>query len=173
MSNFKENLRKIKAFAFDVDGVFSDGNLLLYPNGEHLRSMNIKDGYAVQFAIKKEYPIAIITGGNSESVRMRFNYLGVTDVYLRSSDKMDDFKDFLAKYDLEPDEVLYMGDDLPDYEVMNYAGIATCPSDAAEEIKAISSYISNAKGGFGCVRDIIEQVLRIHGKWMDVDAMHW
>jgi 3-deoxy-D-manno-octulosonate 8-phosphate phosphatase (KDO 8-P phosphatase) len=173
MSNFKEELKKVKAFAFDVDGVFSDGNLFLYPNGEHIRSMNIKDGYAVQFAIKKSFHIAIITGGNSESVRMRFNNLGVSDVYLRSANKLDDLKDFMAKYDLNPSEVLYMGDDIPDYEVMKYAGIATCPADAAEEIKSISHYISRVKGGNGCVRDVIEQVLRIHGLWMDADAIKW
>ena len=173
MSNFKEELKKVKAFAFDVDGVFSDGNLFLYPNGEHIRSMNIKDGFAVQFAVKKSFPIAVITGGDSESVRMRFNNLGVTDVYLKSSNKLNDFKAFIAKYNLDPNEVLYMGDDIPDYKVMNYAGIATCPSDAAEEIKSISRYISNINGGKGCVRDIIEQVLRIQGKWMDSDSFYW
>lgn len=173
MANFKEKLPGIKAFAFDVDGVFSCGTIFMMNDGEPVRSINIKDGYAVQFAVKKNFPIAIITGGNSEAVKSRFKALGVTDIYLRSVNKMDDFKDFLFKYDLKPEEVLYMGDDIPDYEVMQKTGLATCPADAAIEIKNISHYISNIKGGEGCVRDVIEQVLRAKGCWMDKDAFSW
>lgn len=166
MSNFKEDLRRVKAFVFDVDGVFTDGKLIVNPDGDYSRSMNIKDGFAVQYAVKQGYIIGIITGGNSENVRTRFNNLGITDVYLASSPKIDDFEDFYFKYDLKLEEILYMGDDLPDYEVMTKVGFPTCPRDAVEEIKSVSVYISDKKGGEGCVRDVIEQVLKLHGKWM-------
>ncbi len=172
MSNFKEDLTKVKAFAFDVDGVFS-GNILLDATGGQIRSMNMKDGYAVQHAIKKGYPIAIITGGNSESVKMRFEGLGVTDIYLASSYKLDDFKDFYMKYDINPDNILYMGDDIPDYEVLQHTGLPTCPANAVEEVKAVSKYISLYDGGEGCVRDVIEQVLRVQDNWMCDKAFVW
>ncbi|MCD6596681.1 MAG: HAD hydrolase family protein [Bacteroidales bacterium] len=173
MSNFKEELRKVKAFAFDVDGVLSSQTMPLHPTGEPMRTVNIKDGYAIQLAVKKEYPIAIITGGNTAAVKMRFKSLGVTDIYLGSFIKIDNFNDFIYKYGLDPENVLYMGDDLPDYEVMRMVGFPTCPADAVTEIKQISKYISNLNGGDGCVRDIIEQVLRLHNKWMDGDAFRW
>ncbi len=173
MSNFKENLAKVKAFVFDVDGVFASSKVFLHPSGDMMRTMNIKDGYAVFYAIRKKYIICIISGGKSESVRLRFHNLGVTDVYLGSHNKLNDFKDFMFKYHLEPENILYMGDDLPDYEVMKMVGVPTCPSDAVEEIKAISSYISDKAGGEGCVRDVMEQVLRLQGKWMDDDAFSW
>lgn len=173
MNNYKSGLVKIKAFAFDVDGVFSDGSVILHPGGELMRAMNIKDGFAIQLAVKKGYPIAIITGGNSESVRRRFQNLGVKEIYLKSSQKTDDFEDFLSRYDLAADEVLYMGDDLPDYNVMRSAGFPCCPEDAATEIKQISKYISDRKGGEGCVRDVIEKVLKLHGRWMDGEGFHW
>ncbi|RLD35915.1 MAG: 3-deoxy-D-manno-octulosonate 8-phosphate phosphatase [Bacteroidetes bacterium] len=173
MSNFKEELRKVKAFAFDVDGVLSSQTMPLHPNGEPMRTVNIKDGYAIQLAVKKGYPIAIITGGKTEAVKMRFKSLGITDIYLGSYIKKDNFDDFIYKYSLDPENVLYMGDDLPDYEVMSMVGFPTCPADAVTEIKQISKYISNLNGGDGCVRDIIEQVLRLHNKWMDGDAFQW
>ena len=173
MSNFKEELRKVKAFAFDVDGVLSNQILTLHPDGEPMRTINIKDGYAIQLAVKKQYPIAVITGGNSDAVMKRFHGLGVSDVYLNSSNKKQDFADFLSKYKLDASAVLYMGDDLPDYEVMKIVGFPTCPADAVVEIKQLSRYISNLNGGEGCVRDIIEQVLRLHNKWMDGDAFSW
>lgn len=173
MSNYKEDLTKIKAFVFDVDGVLASSKVVLHPSGDLMRTMNIKDGYAVFYAIRKEYIFCIISGGTSESVRNRFLKLGITDIYLGSHNKVRDFRDFLSKYDLEPENVLYMGDDLPDYEVMQMVGVPACPSDAVEEIKAISSYISDKAGGEGCVRDIIEQVLRLQGKWMDGDAFSW
>ncbi len=172
-TNFKEDLRNIKAFAFDVDGVLSKPEVYLSAEGELLRSMNTKDGYALQYAVKRGYPIAIITGGKTESVGRRFRGLGITDIYLGASDKMDDFEDFRFKYHLEPGEILYMGDDLPDYHVMDKAGIACCPADAVEEIKSVSAYISHLKGGEGCARDIIEQVLRLHGRWLDGEAFNW
>ena len=170
MGNFKEDLGKVKAFAFDVDGVFSDGSLLLSPDGELIRSMNIKDGFAMQLAVRKGYPVAIITGGNSESVRKRFVTLGVHDVYMKSSRKLDDFYDFCKKYSLDPSEILYMGDDIPDYPVMQKAGFPTCPLDAVPEIKQVARYVSDRRGGHGCVRDVIEQVLRVHGFWMEADT---
>jgi 3-deoxy-D-manno-octulosonate 8-phosphate phosphatase (KDO 8-P phosphatase) len=170
--NFKKLLRNVKAFAFDVDGVFSH-NVLLHPSGEIMRSMNIKDGFSVQYAVKKGYPIAIITGGKCDSVRERFKNLGVTDIYLQSSNKIDDFEDFLSKYQIKPEDILYMGDDLPDYEIMKRVGVPTCPADAVEEIKSISVYVSHKTGGEGCVRDIIEQTLRVQGQWMHPEAFTW
>jgi len=173
MNNFKEELRKVNAFAFDVDGVLSSQIMPMHPRGIPMRTINIKDGYALQLAVKKGYPIAIITGGNTRAVRKRFEGLGITDIYLNSSNKKLDFANFLKKHDLDPASVLYMGDDLPDYEIMKEVGFPTCPADAVVEIKQISRYISNLDGGHGCVREIIEQVLRLQNKWMDGDAFHW
>ena len=173
MSNFKEALRSIKAFIFDVDGVLSSAKIYLHPEGDMMRSMNIKDGFAIQYAIRKGYHVAIITGSNSESVRKRFAHLGVKDIYLKSNDKLEDFRQFLSLYDLEPCNILYMGDDLPDYLVMKESGFPACPSDAIEEIKSISKYVSDKNGGDGCARDVIEQVLRLQGNWMHEDAFHW
>ena len=166
-------MTKVKAFVFDVDGVFASSKVILHPSGDLMRTMNIKDGYAVFYAIKKDYIICIISGGTSESVKTRFQKLGVADVYLGSNNKVNDFHDFISKYDLKPENILYMGDDLPDFEVMKMVGVPACPSDAVEEIKAISAYISDKPGGDGCARDVIEQVLRLQGKWMDGDAFNW
>jgi len=173
MINFKEGLQRVKAFVFDVDGVLSSPKVYVNPDGDLIRTMNTKDGYAIQYAVKRGYPIAIITGGKSESVGMRFRNLGLTDIYLGSSDKVHDFDDFISKYDISADNVLYMGDDLPDFYVMQKAGVACAPSDAVEEIKAISDYVSHFSGGEGCARDVIEQVLRLHGRWMDGEAFVW
>ncbi len=167
---FKENLAGVKAFAFDVDGVFSDSSLILGPEGDLMRSMNIKDGFVIQLAVKKGFPVAIITGGNSEAVRKRFNMLGVKDVFLKSSKKLDDFNDFCDRYGLDPGEVLYMGDDLPDLPVMEKAGFTACPRDAVPEIKRVAAYVSDREGGNGCVRDVVEQVLKVQGKWLDADS---
>ena len=173
MTNFKEELESVKAFVFDVDGVLSSPLVLLHPGGDLMRTMNTKDGYALQYAVKRGYPIAIITGGITESVAGRFRGLGITDIYMGSSFKPDDFDDFLFKYDLKPEDVLYMGDDLPDYQVMKKAGVPCCPADAVEEIKSVAHYISPVKGGHGCARDVIEQVLRLHGRWMDGESFVW
>ena len=173
MTNFKEELQGVKAFAFDVDGVLSRPEVYLHPSGDLMRSMNTKDGYALQYAVKRGYPIAIITGGRTESVALRFRGLGITDIYLGSSFKPDDFEDFIFKYSLTADDVLYMGDDIPDYEVMLKTGVPCCPSDAVDEIKSVSHYISPFAGGQGCVRDVIEQVLRLHGRWMDGESFVW
>ncbi|PID92152.1 MAG: 3-deoxy-D-manno-octulosonate 8-phosphate phosphatase [Bacteroidetes bacterium] len=173
MTNFKEGLKHIKAFAFDVDGVLSNPEVYLHPSGELMRSMNTKDGYALQYAVKRGYPVAIITGGNTESLVLRFRALGITDIYMSASYKPDNFKDFICKYGLEAGDVLYMGDDLPDYEVIQMSGVGCCPADAVEEIKAVAHYISPNRGGRGCVRDVIEQVLRLHGRWMDDESFSW
>lgn len=165
MGFFKEELKKVKAFVFDVDGVFSNSSLFLASDGELLRSMNVKDGYSLYYLTKLEFPVGIISGGKSESVRMRFKDLGVMDVYLDSVNKLKDLNDFISKYNLNPEDILFMGDDIPDYEIMTKVGLPTCPKDAAEEIKSVSKYISDKDGGQGCVRDVIEQVLRAQGKW--------
>ncbi len=170
MGFFKEELKKVKAFVFDVDGVFSSSVLMMDAEGELIRSMNVKDGFAMQLAARNGYHIAVITGGNSEAVRKRFNLLGVYDVYLKSSKKLDDFAHFCNKYNLKPEEILYMGDDIPDYPVMQKVGFPACPSDAVFEIKQIARYISAYSGGHGCVRDVLEQVLRAHGIWMSDDT---
>lgn len=173
MGKFKQDLNNIKGFVFDVDGVFTDGKILFTGEGMQIRNMNVKDGYAVHFAVKKKFPIAIITGGTCNSIRIRFTTLGVEDLYISSHDKLADFNHFIKKHGLSPEEILYMGDDLPDYPVMKLVGLPTCPADAAVEIKEISQYISDKKGGEGCVRDIIEQTLRAQNKWMDTDAFIW
>ncbi|PKP34546.1 MAG: 3-deoxy-D-manno-octulosonate 8-phosphate phosphatase [Bacteroidetes bacterium HGW-Bacteroidetes-15] len=166
MKNFKEQLHKVKAFAFDVDGVFTDGTVVMHPSGELLRTSNTRDGYAVHKAIQQGFPVAIISGGKSESVRERFKGLGVTDIYLGATDKVDALEDFRYKYGIELSEILFMGDDIPDYEVMQRVGFPTCPSDAVPEIINIASYISGYGGGKGCVRDVIEQVLKLNGLWL-------
>jgi 3-deoxy-D-manno-octulosonate 8-phosphate phosphatase (KDO 8-P phosphatase) len=173
MTEPKKQLQTVKAFAFDVDGVFTNGQVLLHPGGEFIRMMNIKDGFAIQHAVKMGYPIAIITGGFSRMVKKRFAYLGVRDIYMKCGVKAPVFAAFCEKHGLSPGEVLYMGDDLPDYEVMKMAGFAACPVDAAPEIRDISTYISYQKGGEGCVRDVVEQVLRLHGKWMNDISFIW
>jgi 3-deoxy-D-manno-octulosonate 8-phosphate phosphatase (KDO 8-P phosphatase) len=172
-TEIKKMLHEVKAFAFDVDGVFTNGSVMLHPGGEFIRMMNIKDGFAVQHAVKMGYPIAIITGGISRMVRKRFAVLGVKDIYMKSANKMVAFDAFAAKHHLKPSEILYMGDDLPDFEVMKKSGFPTCPADAVEEIKELSLYTSHRNGGEGCVRDIIEQVLRLHGKWMNDFTFSW
>ena len=170
MAFFKEDLMKVSAFIFDVDGVLSQECIIIDANGEMLRTANTKDGYALQYAIKKGYPVAIITGGFSDAVEKRYRGLGLQDIYMASKNKMKDFEDFITKYDLNPDEIMYMGDDLPDFEVMKRVGVPTCPANAVEQIKSISNYISDKEGGFGCVRDVVEQVLRAHEKWQEADT---
>ncbi len=161
---YKSKLKDIKALLFDVDGVFSK-QIFVVGNGELSRTMNAKDGFSIRHAVEQGYLIGIITGGNSESVRIRFQELGITDIYLAQRHKIDAFDDFCAKYDILPENIMYMGDDLPDYEVMQKVGLAVAPADAAEEIKSISTYISSYNGGEGCVRDIVEQIMKVHGKW--------
>ena len=173
MTNYRELLMHINTFIFDYDGVLTDGIVILMNNGDALRTANVRDGYAMQLAIKKQYRLAIISGGYSESMMKRFESLNIEDVFLGVDKKIEIFDNYLKQYQLKPENVLYMGDDIPDYEIMLRAGVPTCPADAAEEIKAVSKYISHFNGGRGCVRDVIEQVLKIQGKWMNDDAYHW
>lgn len=164
---YLELFRQVRAFIFDVDGVFTNNEILITENGQLLRKMNIRDGLAVKIAVQKGYPIGIISGGKSEGVRSRFADLGIRDIYLGRQEKMDAFEDFLLTHDLDPKEVLYMGDDLPDYPVMRRVGIPVCPQDAAPELFQIVEYISPFAGGTGCVRDVIQQVLQLQEKWVE------
>jgi 3-deoxy-D-manno-octulosonate 8-phosphate phosphatase (KDO 8-P phosphatase) len=173
MSNYKEKLQQVNTFIFDYDGVLTDGTVLVLNENEQLRTANVKDGYALQYAVKKGYRICVISGGKSSSMSDRMKSLGITDVFLGIDNKLNVFQDYLQKNNIEKSQVLYMGDDIPDYEVMLHAGVACCPADAATEIKAVADYISDANGGKGCVRDIIEQVLRLHDQWFHNDAFHW
>jgi 3-deoxy-D-manno-octulosonate 8-phosphate phosphatase (KDO 8-P phosphatase) len=173
MANFKENLVRVKAFIFDIDGVLSLQTINLNSFGFPNRTVNLRDGYALQLAVKKGYHIGIISGSSSKEYQKRLRNLGIHDIYLRSRSKLDNFNSFIKKHNLDKSDVLFMGDDIPDFKVMKEAGIAVCPSDADSEIKQISSYISDKKGGEGCVRDVIEQVLRLHNKWMDLEAFTW
>lgn len=168
------DLTRIKMLAFDVDGVLSRETVPTDSDGVPLRTVNIKDGYALQLAVKKGLQIAIITGGTTEAVRRRYEGLGLTEVHLGCSVKMRTYEQLLQKHQLQDEEVLYMGDDIPDYEVMRRCGCPCCPQDAAPEIRNIARYISHLRGGEGCVRDVVEQVLKAQHKWMqDQEAFGW
>ena len=167
-------LNKIKAIIFDVDGVLSRQTITLSSSGEPLRTVNIKDGYAIQLAQKSGLRIAILTGGKSEATRIRYAGLGVEDLYMGCAVKIKTYEEFLEKYSLTDDEVIYVGDDIPDYEVMRRCGCPCCPADACSDIKEISCYVSSRNGGDGVGRDIVEQVLRAQGKWLsDAKAFGW
>ena len=168
------DLKNIRIIVFDVDGVLSAETISLHPSGEPMRTVNIKDGYAIQLAMKHGLRIAIITGGKTESVRLRYHNLGVEDIYMGCAVKIKAYEELKERYGLDDSEVMYMGDDIPDYEVMSRVGCPVCPADACPEIKSLSCYISQRKGGYGCGRDIIEQVLRAQGKWvMNEKAFGW
>lgn len=158
--------QNITTLVFDVDGVLTDGTLMMLPNGVMARRMNIKDGYALQLAVKKNYRVVIISGGNSAEVKERLNLLGIKDVFMRVSNKKECLEEYLAVNNLSRGSVLFMGDDIPDYEVMQSVSVACCPSDAAHEIKSISQYISHLPGGQGCARDVIEKVLSLQDNWL-------
>lgn len=165
--NYKEYLSQITTFIFDVDGVLTDGSIQISTNGDLLRTMNIKDGYAMKHAIEKGFTVCVISGGNNEGVKSRLKGLGLTDIYLGCPDKVEQMEEFFDVYNIEPEDVLYMGDDLPDLYAMQKVALPCCPQDAVKEIKEISRYISHKKGGKGCVRDVIEQVLKVQGKWTE------
>ena len=168
------NLQKIKALAFDVDGVLSLQTVSMQPDGMPQRTVNIKDGYALQLAVKSGLKVAIITGAKVASVRKRYEGLGIQDVYIGCSRKIDTYQQFLDKHGLKDEEVLYMGDDIPDYEILKCCGLPCCPADAAPEIRSVCTYVSPISGGYGCVRDVIEQVLSAQGKWMEGEhAFAW
>ncbi|APG59434.1 KdsC family phosphatase [Christiangramia salexigens] len=165
--SYKEHLNQIKTFIFDVDGVLTDGSIQISSDGQLLRTMNIKDGYALKTAKNAGYTICIISGGKNEGVRKRLRGLGINDIYLGIEDKVEQLDEFFDIYGIKPEEVLYMGDDIPDYYPMKLVGLPCCPQDAAPEVKEISLYVSHRKGGEGCVRDVIEQVMKVQGKWID------
>lgn len=172
MISYKERLSPITTFVFDVDGVLTNGEVML-TNGSVIRTLNSKDGYAIQYAIKKGYRVLIITGGNSQDVKDRLEGLGVQKVMLRSSNKLVVYEELKEEFGFTDLQTLYMGDDIPDIPVMRLVGVSTCPQDAAVEVKAMCHYQSPLNGGKACVRDVIEQVMRLHGKWMNEDAYHW
>jgi len=173
MANYKEKLHTINTFIFDFDGVLSDGKIYTMLDGEMVRGTNAKDGYALQYALKKGYNVAIISGGFGESMRQRYRNFPGMDIFLHVSNKIELFNQYLQDKGLKPENVLVMGDDIPDYQMMKLAGVRCCPADAAEEIKHIADYISFQPGGGGCVRDVIEQVLRLQGRWFEEDACIW
>jgi 3-deoxy-D-manno-octulosonate 8-phosphate phosphatase (KDO 8-P phosphatase) len=168
------DLNKIRAIIFDIDGVLSAETITLGADGWPLRTVNIKDGYAIQLAVKMGLHVAIMTGANVESIRVRYEALGVQDIYVGCSVKIKTYEAFCAKYGLSDDEVMYMGDDIPDLEVMRRVGCPVCPKDACHEVREASVYVSDRRGGEGCARDVVEQTLRAQGKWLkDERAFGW
>ena len=165
--NILAAFKSVKAFVLDVDGVLTNGNVLVLNDGQMARQMNIKDGYALQLAIKKGYQVLIISGGNDEAVKVRLQKLGITAIFMNVTNKRDVLLAFVTKENLTWPEILYMGDDIPDFATMQMAGLACCPADAVPEIKNISHYISPLDGGRGCVRDVIEKVLKLNEHWND------
>lgn len=164
MTSYKEKMNPVTTFIFDVDGVLTDGSVTLYKD-EVVRTLNSRDGFALQFAAKKGYHILVITSGNSPAVKSRLLTYGVTEVCMQANNKLEVYQSLKEKYGFKDEQVLYMGDDLPDYEVMQEVGISACPQDAAVEIKAMCDYQSPHNGGRHCVRDVIEQTMRVQGKW--------
>ncbi len=173
MGNYKALLSKVDTFIFDYDGVMTDGKLMLQHDGQPLRTANVKDGYVLQLAIKLGFRVVIISGGISKSVENRFDALKIKDVFLGISNKYEVYEKYVKDNKLKPEQIVYMGDDIPDFRVMKRVAVPVCPADAVEEIKNISVYISDKNGGHGCVRDIIEQVLKVQGKWMTEEAFQW
>lgn len=174
MSAINYDLSKIKAFVFDVDGVLSPSVIPLSKDGTPMRMANIKDGYAIQLAMKSGYKMAIITGGDSESVKIRFSALGIKDIYLKASEKLKIFLSWMEDNNLKPEEVIYMGDDIPDLKCMRSCGLPCAPRDAAWEARETALYVSTFDGGYGCARDVIEQVMKAQSKWMmEANAFGW
>jgi 3-deoxy-D-manno-octulosonate 8-phosphate phosphatase (KDO 8-P phosphatase) len=171
--NYKETFKNITTVVLDVDGVLTNGDIILMPGMQPVRKMNAKDGYAMQLAVRNGIRMAIITGGRSPEVKERLQGLGITDIYLGASSKMESYEDLKMCYDLKDDEILYMGDDLPDYDIMKLVALAAAPQDAAPEIKAVADYVSPINGGKGCVRDVLEQLLKIQGKWARSEDRTW
>jgi 3-deoxy-D-manno-octulosonate 8-phosphate phosphatase (KDO 8-P phosphatase) len=171
--NYKETFKNITTVVLDVDGVLTNGDIILMPGMQPVRKMNAKDGYAMQLAVRNGIRMAIITGGKSPEVKERLQGLGITDIYLGASSKMESYEDLKMCYDLTDDEILYMGDDLPDYDIMKIVALAAAPQDAAPEIKSVADYVSPVDGGKGCVRDVLEQLLKIQGKWARSEDRTW
>ncbi|WP_026715118.1 KdsC family phosphatase [Flavobacterium daejeonense] len=171
--SYKEIMNDITTFIFDVDGVLTDGSVFVNNEGEMLRTMNIHDGYAMKAAVESGYNVCIISGGSNEGVRVRLRNLGIKDIHLGTPDKVETFDEYIDLHQIKQENILYMGDDIPDYQVMQIVGLPTCPQDACPEIKGISKYISHKNGGKGAVRDVIEQVMKVQGKWMvNFDGKH-
>ncbi|KOP35988.1 HAD-IIIA family hydrolase [Flavobacterium sp. WLB] len=165
--SYKEMMNDITTFIFDVDGVLTDSSVFVTTEGEILRTMNIRDGYAMKAAVESGYHVCIISGGSNEGVRVRLKNLGIKDIHLGTPDKVKTFEEYTKTYNIKPEQVLYMGDDIPDYHVMKLVSLPACPQDAVPEIKNICRYISHVKGGKGAARDVIEQVMKVQGKWME------
>ncbi len=165
MGNFKEDIARTEALIFDVDGVMTDGGIIPLADGDFMRKYNAKDGYAIAYAVRMGLRIGIITGGRGESLRRRLDMLGLTKIYMDCMDKIAALEAFCAEQGVDPERVVYMGDDIPDLECMRAVGIPVCPADAAAEVIEASRYVSEFAGGQGCVRDIVEQVLRAQGRW--------
>lgn len=173
MNNYSRILKNIDTFIFDYDGVLTNGTVILQPDGDALRTANVKDGYALQLAVKLGYHIAIISGGYSASMRKRFEVLKITDFFLGVANKEEVLMKYFTDKGTKPENALYMGDDIPDHNAMLKVAMPCCPKDAVPEIKAIAKYISDRNGGQGCVRDVIEQTLKVQGKWMTDDGFQW
>jgi 3-deoxy-D-manno-octulosonate 8-phosphate phosphatase (KDO 8-P phosphatase) len=163
--SYKEIMNDITTFIFDIDGVLTDGSVFVTNEGEILRTMNIRDGFALKAAVESGYNVCVISGGSNEGVRVRLRNLGITNIHLGTPDKVETYKEYIELYDIKPEQVLYMGDDIPDYHVMQLVGLPTCPQDATPEIKAIAKYISHKNGGKGAAREVIEQVMKVQDKW--------
>lgn len=173
MQDLNDMLTKVTTFIFDYDGVMTDGTVYMDTHGDPLRTSNVKDGYALQLAGKLGYHVAVISGAVVTNITKRLNMLGVKDVFTGVPDKIVKLEEYISEYHLSPEQIVYMGDDIPDLQVMQRVGVAACPADAAEEVKSISRFISERPGGRGCVRDIIEQTLKAQGKWMTAEAYSW
>ena len=165
VKSYKEYLAQINTFIFDVDGVLTNGIVTVFPNGELVRHMNIKDGYALKAAVVAGLRVCIISGGTNEGVKIRLKNLGISDIYLGAHNKIKQYEELLSKYQLDPANIIYMGDDIPDIPVMKKVGISCCPADAVSDVKKVANIVSNKTGGEGCVRKIIEEILRLQGNW--------
>lgn len=173
MNDLNSLLSEVTTFIFDYDGVMTDGTVYMDSNGDPLRTSNVKDGYAIQLASKLGYHLAVISGAVVTNITKRLNMLGVTDVFTGVPDKVVKLEEYLKQYQLTANQIVYMGDDIPDLRVMHQVGVPACPADAAEEVKQISAFVSSRPGGRGCVRDVIEQTLKVQGKWMTAEAYSW
>lgn len=173
MSNYKALLTGVNTFIFDYDGVMTDGRVILQHDDPPLRTANVRDGFILQLAVKLGYNVVVISGGFSRSMDNRFDTLNIKDAFTGVKNKVEVFEKYIKEHNIDPENVVYMGDDIPDIPVMKMVGLPVCPADAVEEVKGVSVYISDKKGGAGCVRDIIEQVMKVQGKWMTPEAFTW
>lgn len=173
MNEWEKRLKNVNTLIFDYDGVMTDGTVYMDSNGDPLRTSNVKDGYALQLAGKLGFHLAVISGAVVTNITKRLNMLGVSDVYTGIPDKVVKLEEYMAQYGLKPEQIVYVGDDIPDIKVMRRVGVAACPADAAPEVREICHYISERRGGQGCVRDIIEKTLKLQGKWMTAEAFSW